>query len=100
VEDGVNAVVRLHLTPRLDIGKIGASLGPRAAVPGTFEILVKGEGGHAARLQQTVDARARGVQAMTNFQRVVSHNIGPLESVVIWATRFVGDLRAMPSRAL
>jgi amidohydrolase len=90
VVDGADAVVGLHLTARLKVGKIGIGYGPRGAASDTFEILVKGEGGHAARPHRTVDTVATAAQVVTNLQHVVSRNTDPLESAVVSVTRITG----------
>ena len=60
------------------------------ASPDTFEISIKGDGGHAAMPHQTVDAIAIGAQVVTNLQHVVSRETDPTENVVVSVTKFVG----------
>ena len=88
--DGVDAVIGLHLAPRLEVGKVGIGYGPRLAAPDTFKISVEGESGHAAWPQETVDPVAVSAQVVTNLQHLVSREIDPRESLVISVTKIEG----------
>ena len=88
--EGVDAVIGIHLWSGLPAGKVGIVHGPMMASPDTFEISVKGDGGHAAMPHQTVDAIAIGAQVVTNLQHVVSRETDPTENVVVSVTKFVG----------
>jgi amidohydrolase len=88
--DGVDAVVGAHLWSKLPVGKIGVTYGPMMAAPDTFEITIKGRGGHAAMPHQAVDSIAVGSQVVTNLQHIVSRETDPLENVVVSVTRFSG----------
>ena len=90
VMDGVDAVIGIHLWASLPVGKIGVKYGPMMAAPDTFEIRVKGSGGHAALPQETVDAIAIGAQVVTNLQHVVSRETDPIDNVVLSVTKFSG----------
>ncbi len=90
VMDGVDAVIGIHLWASLPVGKIGVAYGPMMAAPDTFEIRVKGSGGHAALPQETVDAIAIGAQVVTNLQHVVSRETDPIDNVVLSVTKFSG----------
>ena len=90
VMEGVDAVIGLHLSAYLPVGKIGVGYGPRGAAPDTFKIVVKGGGGHAARPHTAVDTVAVAAQVVTNLQHVVSRNTDPLDSVVLSVTKIVG----------
>ncbi len=88
--EGVDAVTGIHLWSGLPAGKVGIVHGPMMASPDTFEISVKGDGGHAAMPHQTVDAIAIGAQVVTNLQHVVSRETDPTENLVVSVTKFVG----------
>jgi amidohydrolase len=90
VMEGVDAVIGAHLSVRLDVGKLGITAGPRSAAPDTFVIVVKGEGGHAARPHKAVDTIAVAAQIVTNLQHVVSRTTDPLDSAVLSVTRIEG----------
>jgi amidohydrolase len=88
--DGVDAVIGAHLWAKLPVGKIGVTYGPMMAAPDTFEITIKGRGGHAAMPHQAVDSIAVGAQVVTNLQHVVSRDTDPVDNVVLSVTRFSG----------
>jgi amidohydrolase len=90
VMDGVDAVVGAHLWSKLPVGKIGVAYGPMMAAPDTFEITIKGRGGHAAMPHQAVDSIAVGSQVVTNLQHIVSRETDPVDNVVVSVTRFSG----------
>jgi amidohydrolase len=100
VVDGVDAIIGLHLVPRLEVGKVGLGYGPRLAAPDTFKISVEGESGHAAWPQETVDPVAVSAQVVSNLQHVVSREIDPTDSLVISVTKIEGGTihNAIPSR--
>jgi amidohydrolase len=88
--DGVDAVIGAHLWSKLQVGKIGVVYGPMMAAPDTFEITIKGRGGHAAMPHQVIDSIAVGAQVVTNLQHVASREIDPLDNVVVSVSKFTG----------
>lgn len=88
VMDGVDAVIGIHLWSQLPAGRIGITYGPMMASPDTFEITVKGKGGHAAMPHQAVDAIAVGSQVVTNLQHIASRDTDPLANLVVSVTQF------------
>ncbi|MCA1715987.1 MAG: amidohydrolase [Actinobacteria bacterium] len=90
VMEGVDAVIGIHLSSYLSVGKIGVGYGPRGAAADTFEIWINGKGGHAARPNKVVDTVAIAAQVVTNLQHVVSRNADPLDNVVVSVTRIAG----------
>jgi len=86
--DGVEAIVGAHVVPHLPAGKIGIVYGPAMASPDTFDIEIKGRGGHGAQPHTTVDPIAIGAQIVTNLQQVVSRVVDPLERAVVSVTQF------------
>jgi amidohydrolase len=100
VVEGVDAVIGLHLVPRLEVGKVGIGYGPRLAAPDTFEISVEGEGGHAAWPQEAVDPVVVSAQVITNLQHIASREVDPRDSLVISVSKIAGGTAhsAIPSR--
>ena len=60
------------------------------AAADTFEIEIRGSGGHGGFPHQTVDPVAVAAQVVTNLQHLVSRETDPLESVVVSVTRIAG----------
>lgn len=96
LEDGafdglkVAAVFGLHNWPNEDlrVGEIGLRVGPAMAGTGTFEIVVKGRGGHAAFPHNTVDPIYVGSLMVQALQGIVARNVDPLDSAVVSVTQF------------
>lgn len=86
----VDMVIGAHLWASMPVGQIGVLSGPMMAAPDTFEITVRGKGGHAAVPQETVDSIAIAAQVVTNLQHIVSRNMDPLDPVVVSVTKFIG----------
>ncbi len=84
------AVFGLHLWNYLRLGTIGVQAGPVTAAADAFEITVRGEGGHGARPQGTVDAVHVAAQLVVALQSVVSRNLDPLEPGVVTIGKIEG----------
>lgn len=92
VLDGVDAIVGAHLLPSIPQGFFGIAHGPATAFPDTFDIRIRGSGGHGALPHLASDPVLAGAQAVTALQAVVSRSIDPLESAVLSVTRFHAGL--------
>jgi amidohydrolase len=90
VMDGVDMVIGTHLWLPMEFGKVGVASGPLMASPDVFDLVIKGQGGHAAAPHETVDAIAVAAQVVTNLQHIVSRNVDPLERAVVSVTRIAG----------
>ena len=88
VLDGVEAIVALHGWPDLEIGQIGYRPGPMMASADSFDLTVKGKGGHAAYPHTTVDPIMVGSQIVSAWQTLASREVSPLDSVVVTVTQF------------
>ncbi len=88
VLDGVAAIVALHGWPNLEVGQISTRSGPMMASADTFDLTVKGIGGHAAYPHTTVDPIVVGGQIVSAWQTLASREISPLDSVVVTVTQF------------
>ncbi|UOQ91550.1 amidohydrolase [Halobacillus shinanisalinarum] len=88
VMDGVDQVIGIHLTSPVEVGKIGVCHWPATSASNTFEIKIKGKGGHSSEPHATVDPIAVGSQVVNNLQHIVSRNLDPLEKLVLSVTKF------------
>ncbi len=77
------AIFGLHVWNYQDFGAIGIKSGPILAAADTFDIAVKGVGGHGAMPQGTVDAVYVAAQLVVSLQSIVSRNLDPLQSGVV-----------------
>lgn len=72
-----------HVSDRLSSGTIGYRAGPIMAGVSSVDITVKGEGGHGALPDQTVDPVVLASRMVLDIQTIVSREISPLEPAVV-----------------
>jgi amidohydrolase len=90
VLDGVDAIVGAHVFSREASGTVAVPVGPFMAAPDTFEIVVRGRGGHAAMVHEAVDPVVAAAQIVTNVQQIVSREVNPIDRAVVSVTRIAG----------
>jgi amidohydrolase len=98
IEDGLfrdirpDAVYALHNWPGLAVGSCIARDGAMMAAFGTFEIVIRGRGSHAAMPHEGFDPIMTSCQVVSALQTVSSRAVSPLEAVVVSATQIhAGD---------
>ena len=79
----VDAAFGLHLWNDQPVGKIALNPGALMAGVHSFELTVRGKGGHGAAPHQAVDAVVAAAQVINSLQTVVSRNVDPLETAVV-----------------
>jgi len=84
----VDAVFGLHMANDLDVGSIKVAGGPVMAAPDSFEIVIQGKGGHAARPQAAIDPVVIGAQIVSALQTMVSRETDPMDNAVVSTTIF------------
>lgn len=82
----VQRVFGLHVWPQLPTGTIGSRAGTFLASAGEFEIVVRGQGGHAAMPHHTHDPVPVAGQIIVSLQTIVSRELDPLDSGVVSIT--------------
>ena len=85
---GIEEVYGLHNAPGLPLGCVSTRVGAVMAAADTFEVRLKGLGGHAAMPNRGVDPVLIGAQIVTALQTIVARNVDPVESAVLSITRF------------
>jgi hippurate hydrolase len=83
VADDVDSVFALHLWPGLPFGTAATKAGPIMAAADSFEMTVRGRGGHGAFPHQTADAVVMAAQIVTALQTLVSREVDPVEPAVV-----------------
>ena len=81
-------MIALHIWSKLPAGTASLRYGAVMTATDTFDIFVKGKGGHGALPHQTVDPVVAGSELVMSLQRIVSREISPLEPAVISVTSF------------
>lgn len=87
---GVDEVYGLHNMPGQDAGSIAMRVGGLMAASDEFNIVVEGQGGHAAWPQNTVDPVMITAQLITALHTIVSRDIDPIRSAVLSVTMMQG----------
>lgn len=87
----IKACIGLHVSPQLDVGKIGVCAGKFMASSDELYIRIVGKGGHAAEPHKTIDPICIGVQLISALQQVVSRRADPTIPSVLTFGRFVGE---------
>lgn len=86
----VDAIVGLHVSELIDVGKIGMKYGVVNASSNPFKIVVKGKGGHGAHPEDCVDPIVAACQMVTTLQTIVSREISPHNPSIITIGQFIG----------
>ena len=89
----VEAMLALHLSNNLPVGKIGLRYGAMMAAVDRLSITIHGAGGHGAAPHQTVDAIVVAAQAVTALQTIVSRRLNPAEPAVVTLGTISGGYR-------
>jgi amidohydrolase len=80
---GIEEVYGMHNMPGLPVGQFALRPGSAMSCCDRFEVVIEGEGGHAARPQRAVDPLIATNHVITALQTIVSRNTDPLESAVL-----------------
>ena len=94
IEDGLftrfpmEAVYGLHNWPGLALGQFAVHRGPVMAGTDQFDIVLRGQGAHAAMPHQGRDPIVAGAALVQTLQSIVSRSTDPLDAVVVSVTRF------------
>ena len=86
----VDAVFGLHNMPMAStqVGQICLCPGAAMAATTSFDITVRGKGGHAAMPHVTIDPIVIGSQIVASLQTIVSRQVDPIASAVVSFTQF------------
>ncbi|ANI90811.1 N-acyl-L-amino acid amidohydrolase [Arachidicoccus ginsenosidimutans] len=96
IKDGVlenpapQGIIGLHVHPGLDCGKLSFRSGKVMASADEIFITIKGEGGHAAAPQLTVDTILVASQLVVDLQQIISRNRNPFSPSVLSICAFNG----------
>ena len=88
VMDGVDAVVGAHVWTPLPVGTVALRAGALMASSDTFEVTIRGRGGHAAQPHMGVDSLLVAAETVVNLQHIASRNSDPLKPLVVSVTKF------------
>lgn len=89
-ELGVEEVYGLHTNPDFSTGEIALKTGALMASTAEFDLVVTGNGGHAAAPHTTVDPIVTAAHLLQQFQTIVSRSLDPAEPSVLTVGRIEG----------
>jgi amidohydrolase len=75
---GVDAVIALHVNGELEVGQVAVSPGQASAAVDDFRVHLRGQGGHAARPHQGMDALWLANQVLGALYAIPSRRIDPI----------------------
>lgn len=90
----------LHNLPGLPVGRLETRPGPMMAAEDLFEVILTGQGGHAARPQQCRETMVPACALVLELQTLVARRLDPAEAAVVSVTEFLaeGTRNALPGR--
>jgi len=91
----------IHNMPGYDVGQFRTRRGAFMSAEDTFEIQLKGSGGHASRPEATQEVMVAACALVMNLQTIVARKVAPTEIAVVSVTEIVTDgvRNALPGMA-
>jgi amidohydrolase len=80
--DGFSALLAFHVDPNLEVGRVGARVGPITASADAMTIVIHGPGGHTARPHKTVDAVGAAARVATELPSAIRNAIDARSRIV------------------
>lgn len=80
---GASEIFGMHGWPGLPLHAVGTREGAFMASTGTFDITIRGRGGHGAAPHATADPIVAAAHVVTALQSIVARNVDPAEPAVI-----------------
>ena len=91
---GIDEVYGMHNWPGRPVGSFAIRSGAFFAATDTFEVVIEGKGGHAAKPQETVDSTVMAAHVVLALQSIVSRNVDPVRQAVLSVTSFETSSKA------
>lgn len=83
----ISQVYGVHNAPNIPLGMFLANSGPVLAAADTFQVHIKGRGGHGASPEETVDPVMVAVNLAQMIQTITSRNVSAMDNLVISVTQ-------------
>lgn len=80
---GVDAIVALHVDPERGVGRVGLREGALTAACEELQVVIRGEGGHAARPHHTRDPIATASQLISAVYQFIPRTVDSREPAVV-----------------
>ena len=91
---GIQEVYAMHNWPGMAAGQFSIRSGAFFAAADRVSIIIKGQGGHAAKPHSTVDPTVISSHVILALQSIASRNVDPMEHVVVSITSFETSSKA------
>ncbi|MFA5858802.1 MAG: M20 family metallopeptidase [Elusimicrobiota bacterium] len=88
-----DVIMGVHVSPSLPVGTIGVKYGAMFAAVDKLEIMITGEGGHAAYPHKGQDLVVAAAEIVQELQTIVSRKMDPTDSVVVTIGTINGGTR-------
>ena len=97
----IQEVYAIHNLPGAPLGQVSTRTGQICSSESLFEIIIKGQGGHASMPQMGRDAITIGAEIVQALQTIVSRKLAPGAGVVVSVTEFItnGQRNVLPGQA-
>lgn len=95
VTEGVDAMIAMHVFPRIGTGKVAVRAGPLLAACDSFKIRISGTGGHGAYPEQGIDAVVIASNVIQALQSVISRRKSALDPAVLT----IGGIKSLTYRS-
>ena len=86
----VDGVFGLHVSPEIEVGKIGIYYGKFYAASDKLDVVIHGKASHGSAPQSGIDAILAASQVVSALQSFVSRNVSPMDAAVVTIGKFVG----------
>ncbi len=90
VVDDVDAIFGMHIWATMPSGVIGIKAGALLASVDSFEVSIRGKGGHGAEPYKAIDPIAVAVDLVNAYQKIVTREVAATEPVVVSVTSING----------
>lgn len=87
----VDEIYGLHNWPGLEVGRFATTAGPLMAAEDNFEIVLRGQGGHASKPQAMQEVMVAACAVVMALQTIVSRRLDPTDAAVVSATEILTD---------
>ncbi|QUD87367.1 M20 aminoacylase family protein [Phenylobacterium montanum] len=87
----LDEIYGLHNWPGLEVGRFSTTAGPLMAAEDNFEIVLRGQGGHASKPQAMQEVMVAACAVVMALQTIVSRRVDPAEAAVVSATEILTD---------
>ncbi|MCX7559395.1 M20 family metallopeptidase [Sulfitobacter sp. F26204] len=80
---GIDEVYGMHNMPHYPVGQFAIRKGALLAAADQFDIVIEGQGGHAAAPHEAVDSNLAAAHVLIALQNIASRNVDPVKQVVV-----------------